>query len=138
MLKVKKTSFVKLILISVLNAFTVNTLAASVSEVEEYQKYCDDGKMFGCVLSGIAYTYSDEGAGVKQDYKKANDLYQTACDGGDMGGCGWLGSLGVLYKEGWGVKQDKSKAKHLYGLACDGGEQSGCDAYRKLNEQGVQ
>ena len=47
-------------------------------------------------------------------------------------------NLGVLYNNGVGVRQDKSKAKHYVGLACDGGMQRGCDAYRELNESGIQ
>ncbi|WP_285818560.1 Sel1 repeat protein [Helicobacter bilis] len=43
-----------------------------------------------------------------------------------------------MYGSGQGVKQNKSKAKKLFGDVCDMGEQAGCDAYRDLNEDGVQ
>ena len=57
------------------------------------------------------------------------------CNGGNAGACS---NLGLMYDYGKGVKQDKSKAKKLFGDACDMGYQGGCDAYRELNEAGVQ
>ncbi len=123
MLKVKKTSFIQPILISVLSAFTgcanLGYLYYKGEGVKQdykkandlYKTACDGGDMWGCYNLGVLYT---KGEGVKQDHKKASDLYKTACDGGLMRGCN---SLGVLYENGWGVKQDKSKAKQSINMA---------------------
>lgn len=101
-------------------------------EVKSLEKDCNSGNASACVSLGVVY---GSGEGVKQDYKKAADLFQKACNGGNAVGCY---GLGWMYLNGEGVKQNKSKAKKLFGDACDMGYQGGCDAYRELNEDGVQ
>ncbi|MDD7514949.1 MAG: sel1 repeat family protein, partial [Campylobacter lanienae] len=51
---------------------------------ELYQKACDAGDPYGCVLLGILY---EVGEGVRQDYAMAKEYYGKACDLGDQLGC---------------------------------------------------
>ena len=99
-------------------------------DIDELQKSCNRDDAAGCTRLGLAYYL---GRGVKQDYKKANELFSKSCDLGFGSGCY---DLGILYTNGQGVKQDKSIAKECFGKACDLGDQIGCDEYKKLNEQG--
>lgn len=99
-------------------------------DIDELQKSCNKGDAAGCTRLGLAYHL---GRGVRQDYKKANELFSKSCDLEFGSGCY---NLGILYTNGQGVKQDKSMAKEYFGKACDLGDQIGCDEYKKLNEQG--
>ncbi|WP_104746322.1 tetratricopeptide repeat protein [Helicobacter bilis] len=108
------------------------SVAFALDVVKNLEKDCNGGNAGACVDLGNMY---DFGYPFKQDYKKAAELYQKACNGGNALGCY---NLGLMYANGKGVKQNKSKAKKLFGDACDMGEQGGCDAYRELNEAGVQ
>ena len=76
---------------------------------------------------------NEEGKGVKQSSKKANEFYTKACDGGDAIGCF---KLGLMYRKGEGVKQDHKKAKDFFSLAFDGGVQDGCENSAKLYRAG--
>ena len=84
----------------------------------------------GCYNLGVLYS---SGKGVKQDYKKANELYLKACNLKDGSGCY---NIGISYYLGKGISQNISMAKKYFSKACDLGDQAGCDGYRKLNEQG--
>ncbi len=110
----------------------VAPLSAAEYILEDQLKDCKDGRSGACWFVG--YTYY-KGEGVKQDYQKAYDYFKQACDGKNAKGCF---NLGVFYESGKGVRQNQSTAKRWFGKACDMGYQGGCDAYRKLNEAGVQ
>ena len=99
-------------------------------DIDELQKSCDKDDAAGCTRLGLAYYL---GRGVRQDYKKANELFSKGCDLGFGSGCY---DLGILYTHGQGVKRDKSTAKEYFGKACDLGDQTGCGEYKKLNELG--
>ena len=99
-------------------------------DIDEIRKSCDKYDAAGCTRLGLAYHL---GRGVRQDYKKANELYSEACDLGFGDSCY---NLGVLYFYGKGVGQDANTAKKYLNKACTLGSKAGCDGYRKLNEQG--
>ena len=88
------------------------------------QKLCRRIVLTFCVGMSVAFALDDEVKSLEKD-----------CNGGNAVACV---DLGLMYYNGEGVKQDKSKAKKLFGDACDMGYQGGCDAYRELNEAGVQ
>ena len=107
-------------------------LATEVNVViQKLQSECEQNNTESCINLGALYERGEEG--VKQDYKKANELFSKSCDLGFGSGCY---DLGILYTNGQGVKQDKSMAKEYFGKACDLGDQTGCGEYKKLNELG--
>ena len=78
------------------------------------------GEAKGCGALGDLYY---NGEGVKQDYKKTNDLWSKACEMGEAEGCSALGDL-------YYVMKDYNKAMEFYGKACEMGEAKGCGAYK--------
>jgi len=131
-------------------------------DINELQNRCNNNDATVCLGLGAVYYL---GKGVRQDYKKANELYSKACDLGDNLGCLVLGSLclvdadykkaielftkvcdsgmsrgcrnvGNMYDGYRGVGRDAKLAKEYFRKACNLGDQLGCDDYKRLSELG--
>ena len=131
--------------------------------IQKLQSECEQNNTESCINLGALYERGEEG--VKQDYKKANELYSKACDLGDNLGCLVLGSLclvdadykkaielftkvcdsgmsrgcrnvGNMYDGYRGVGRDAKLAKEYFRKACNLGDQLGCDDYKRLSELG--
>nr|WP_262363734.1 tetratricopeptide repeat protein [Aliarcobacter cryaerophilus] len=75
----------------------------------------------------------ENGQGVKQDKKTANELYEKAEVQRNVYA---QYQIGFMYEYALDIKDNKKIAKEWYRKACDGGHQGSCDNYKKLDEQG--
>ena len=85
-----------------------------------YDRACKLGEQKGCVYLGLLY---NDGQGVAQDRKRANELFSDACKKNSSEGCA---SLAYNYKKGLGVYPDVKKAIELLIKACKMGQVEAC------------
>ena len=92
----------------ILLIFCFALLFGKNSDIENLQNECTKKREMACVTLGNLY---ENGKGVEQDYKKANELYMASCNSGIGIGCY---SAGNLYENGKGIRQDITKANELF------------------------
>jgi len=81
-----------------------------------------------CYELGFIYFLGNE-AGIRQDFRYANELFSKACDKGEKKSCY---QLGMMYGNGDGVKQNNANAEEYHRKACDLGHSEGCSAFKDL------
>jgi len=77
------------------------------------RRSAEQGDAFAQVSLGIAY---EIGAGIRQDFQKANEWYRKAAENGMSDAMFFLGDI---YEDGRGVAQDYVQAYMWYSLAAD-------------------
>lgn len=105
----------RIILFLLMVAGTVAIATAEAGELAETMKRAEHGEAAAQYELGLAYS---KGAGVGQDYRKAEAFFAKAAESGH-GEAQY--ELACLYYAGMGVEQDRPKAQSLFIAAADHG-----------------